>query len=168
MDKKEFTASNFIPEKLLDIICILERDEKHLSYKIIRNKNNFSLIAKFGTKNAETTPLENNASAQKQQVIRTRNKFLPKTSCVNQSESSERKKSSPHASGVKSASQHTDKNQDSSNVGQAEQPKLKKKTPAQVARDRARRKAWKRSKIARQLRAKNFAAHTLSSKKQRL
>ena len=36
---KEFTASNFIPEKLLDIICILERDEKHHSYKIIRNKN---------------------------------------------------------------------------------------------------------------------------------
>ena len=28
MDKKEFTASNFIPERLLDIICILESDEK--------------------------------------------------------------------------------------------------------------------------------------------
>ena len=62
---KEFTASNFIPEKLLDIICILERDEKHHSYKIIRNKNNVSLIAKFCTKNAETTPLKNNASAKK-------------------------------------------------------------------------------------------------------
>ena len=59
---KEFTASNFIPEKL-DIICIPERDEKHHSYKIIRNKNNFSLIVKFGAKNAETTPLKNNASA---------------------------------------------------------------------------------------------------------
>ena len=34
---KEFTASNFIPEKLLDITCILERDEKHHSYKIIRH-----------------------------------------------------------------------------------------------------------------------------------
>ena len=62
---KEFTASNFIPEKLLDIICILERDEKHHSYKIIRNKNNFSLIVKFGAKNAETTPLKNNASAKR-------------------------------------------------------------------------------------------------------
>ena len=70
MDKMEFTASYFIPEKLLDIICILERDEKHHSYKIIRNKTNFSLIAKFGG-NAETTPLENNASARKQQVIST-------------------------------------------------------------------------------------------------
>ena len=64
MDKKEFTASNFIPERLLDIICILERDEKYHSYKIIRNKKNFSLIAKFGAKNEETTPLKNNASAQ--------------------------------------------------------------------------------------------------------
>ena len=65
MDKKEFTASNFIPERLLDIICILESDEKHHSHKIIRNKNTFSLIAKFGAKNEETTPLKNNASAQK-------------------------------------------------------------------------------------------------------
>ena len=61
---KEFTASNFIPEKLLDIICILERDVKHHSYKIIQNKNNFSLITKFGAKNAETTPLKNNTSAK--------------------------------------------------------------------------------------------------------
>ena len=60
---------------------------------------------------------------------------------------------SERASG-KSASHYTDKNQDSSNVGQAEQPKLKKKkTPAQVARDRDRRKSyWKRIKLARQLR----------------
>ena len=91
MDKKEVTASNFIPEKLLDIISILERDEKQHSYKIIQIKNNFSLIAKSGAKNAETTPLKNNASDQKQHVIRTINKFLPKTSCVNQSESVERK-----------------------------------------------------------------------------
>ena len=28
MDKKEFTASNFIPERLLDIICILENVER--------------------------------------------------------------------------------------------------------------------------------------------
>ena len=35
MDEKEFTASNFIPKDLLEIICILERGEKHHSYKII-------------------------------------------------------------------------------------------------------------------------------------
>ena len=83
---QELTASNFIPKKLIDIICILERDEKHHPYKIIRNKNNFSLIVKFGAKNAETTlPLK------EQHVIRTKNKFLPKTSCVNQSDGVERK-----------------------------------------------------------------------------
>ena len=47
-------------------------------------------------------------------------------------------------SGVKFVSQHTDKkNQDSSDVRLAEQPKQKKnKTPAQVAKDRARWKAY--------------------------
>ena len=64
MDKKESTASNFIPETLLDIICILERDEKYNTYKIIRNRNNFSLIAKFPAENAESTPLKNNTSVQ--------------------------------------------------------------------------------------------------------
>ena len=62
-----------------------------------------------------------------------------------------------------------DKNrQDSSDVGLAEKPKQKKKkTPAQVARDGARRKAywkrrkayWKNIKAARKLRPENFAAH---------
>ena len=42
MDKKEFTTSNFIQEKLelLNIICILERDEKHHSYKTSSPKGN--------------------------------------------------------------------------------------------------------------------------------
>ena len=62
MDKEDFTASNFIPKNLLDIICILERDEKHHSYKIIRKRYDFSLIAKFRAKRAESTPLNNNAS----------------------------------------------------------------------------------------------------------
>ena len=35
MDEKEFTASNFIPKDLLEIICILERGENHHSYKLI-------------------------------------------------------------------------------------------------------------------------------------
>ena len=69
MDTKEFAASNFIPERLLDINCILERDEKHHSYKIIRNKKTFSLITKFGAKNEETTPLKINGSAQKHSTL---------------------------------------------------------------------------------------------------
>ena len=76
MDKKELIASNFMPERLLDNICILKRDEKHHLYKVIRNKNKFSLIAKLGAKNEERTPLKNNASAQKKHVIRTRNKLF--------------------------------------------------------------------------------------------
>ena len=44
MDEKEFTASNFIPKDLLKIICILERGEKHHSYKIIHNRNHFTVI----------------------------------------------------------------------------------------------------------------------------
>ena len=162
MDKKEFTASNFIPERLLDIICILERDEKYHSYKIIRNKKTFSLIAKFGAKNEETTPLKNNASAQNTARYQDKKQVSSEDMKLCKSKRKRGKKvSSPHASGVKSESQHSDKNQESSNDAQAEQPKLKKKkTPAQVARDSARRKAfWKRTKLARQLRAKNFAAH---------
>ena len=86
MDKKVSTASNFIPESLLDIICILKTKStiRTRLYGLKRLKN--TLIVKFGAKDEKTTPLKNNASAQKQHVIRTRNKFLPKTSCVNQSE----------------------------------------------------------------------------------
>ena len=64
MDGNEFTASNFIPKDLLKIICILERGEKHHSYKIIRKRNHFSLITKFPARNGEPTPLKNNASVQ--------------------------------------------------------------------------------------------------------
>ena len=63
---------------------------------------------------------------------------------------------------MKSARKHTDKkHQDSSGVGLAEQPKRKKKkNPARVARDRARRKAyWKDLKNARKLSAENTATH---------
>ena len=161
MDKKEFTASNFIPERLLDIICILESDEKHHSYKIIRNKKTFSLIAKFGAKNEETTPLKNNASTQKTARYQDKKQVYSEDKLCKPKQKRGKKISSPRASGVESTSQYSDKNQDSSNVGQAEQPKLKKtKTPAQVARDSARRKAfWKRTKVARKLRAENFAAY---------
>ena len=59
---------------------------------------------------------------------------------------------------LKSANQHSDKKiQDSSN-GNAGQPKLKKKPPAVVARDRARQKEyWQHMKVSRQLRAENQA-----------
>ena len=58
------------------------------------------------------------------------------------------------------ASHHTDKKRkDSSDVGLA-QLKPKKKSPAQVARDRARRKEFcRRMRIPRQLRAENLALH---------
>ena len=41
--KKEGTSTNFMPDDLLEIICILERREKHNTYKIIRKRNYFSL-----------------------------------------------------------------------------------------------------------------------------
>ena len=44
MDKKEGSSTNFMPDDLLEIICILERGEKHNPYKIIRKRNYFSLI----------------------------------------------------------------------------------------------------------------------------
>ena len=60
------------------------------------------------------------------------------------------------------ASPHTDKKlRDSSYVRPSQQLKQKKKKfPAQVARDRARRKDyWKRMKVATQLTAENLAGH---------
>ena len=41
MDKKEGSSTNFMPDDLLEIICILERGKKHNSYKIIRKRNYF-------------------------------------------------------------------------------------------------------------------------------
>ena len=119
------------------------------------------MIARFGTKNEETTPLKNNASAKKTAHYQGKKQVSSEDKLCKSKRKRGKKISSPHTSGVESASQHSDKKQDSSNVGQAEQPKLKKKkTPAQAARDSARSKAiWKRTKVARQLRAKNFAAH---------
>ena len=168
------TEKKNIPKDLLDIICILERDERHHSYKIVRNRTGFSLIAKFGAKNVETTPLKNNASAKTTARYQDKEQVSSEDKLCKSKRKRGKKKSSPRASG-KSASQHTDKNQDSSNVGQAEQPKLKKKkTPAQVARDRDRRKSyWKRIKLARQLRkaklrAENLAAYYAQLQEQQL
>ena len=63
MDKKEGSFTNFMPDDFLEMICILERREKHNSYKIIRKRNYFSLITKFPAKNGELSPLKNCASA---------------------------------------------------------------------------------------------------------
>ena len=58
------------------------------------------------------------------------------------------------------ASQHTDKKRKDSPDVQLAQPKPKKKSPAQVARDRTRRKEfWKRMLLPRQLRAENLTLH---------
>ena len=58
------------------------------------------------------------------------------------------------------ASQHADKKRKDSPDVQLVKPKPKKKSPAQVARDRARRKEfWKRMRLPRQLRAENLALH---------
>ena len=74
---------------------------------------------------------------------------------LNRKPKRKKNKSSTLPSGPKSAKQPSV--QDSSNV-KAEQPKLKKKPPAVVARDRARRKEyWKCMKVPRQLRAENLA-----------
>lgn len=64
MDKREIPASNSIPKNLLDIICILESDEISHSWKLIRNSDSFSLVIKTPAKNANPTPLKNNASGQ--------------------------------------------------------------------------------------------------------
>ena len=64
MDKKGGSSTNFMPDDLLEIICILERGEKHNSYRIIRKRNYFSLITKFPAKNGESTPLKNCTSAR--------------------------------------------------------------------------------------------------------
>ena len=64
MDEMEFTASNFMPRDLLEIVCILERGEKCHWYKIIRKTNYFTLVTKFPAKNGEPTPLKNNTSGR--------------------------------------------------------------------------------------------------------
>ena len=131
MELEDDSSTNFIPEHLLRILTAIESYGTHLPWKLIRNSSSFTLIVNFRAKGK-------GKDKGKQPPLKKR------------------------TSGVNFASQHTDKKrQDSSDVRLAEKPKRKKKkTPAQVARDRARRKAyWKNIKVARKLRAENFAAH---------
>ena len=158
MDKKELNASNFMPVDLLEIICILERREKHKSYKIIRKRNYFSLITKFPTKNGESTPLKNSASANGTATHQNKKEVSSDDKLPNKRRKRRRNKPS-HAS--RSASHMDKKHQDYSYVRLA-QPKPKKKSPAQVAGDHARRKEfWKHMKLPRQFRAENLALHYL-------
>ena len=80
MDKKEGNSTNFMPDDLLEIICFLERGEKHNSYKIIHKRNYFYLITKFPTKNGESTPLRTVLPLNEQQLIKKREDFLLTTS----------------------------------------------------------------------------------------
>ena len=186
MDKKEGSSTNFMPDDLLEVICILERGKKHNTYKIIRKRNYFSLITKFPAKNG-STPLKNCASArgtathQDQRELSSDDKLPNKRRKRRRNKSSHASRSASHhtdkklkdssnvrlaqqkpkkKSSARVASQHTDKKREDSSDVQLAQPKPKKKSPAQVARDRARRREfWKRMRIPRQLRAENLALH---------
>ena len=130
MDKKEGSSTNFMPDDLLEIIRILERGEKHNSYKIIRKRNYFSLITKFPAKNGESTPLKNCASARGTATNQDQREFSSDDKLPNKRRKRRRNKSS-HAS--RSASQQKDKKlKDSSDVRLAQQ-KPKKKSSARVA-----------------------------------
>ena len=177
-----------MPDDLLEVICILERGKKHNSYKIIRKRNYFSLITRFPAKNGESTPLKNCASArgtathQDQREFSSDDKLPNKRRKCRRNKSSHASRSASHhtdkklkyssnvrlaaqqkpkkKSSARVASQHTDKKREDSSDVQLAQPKPKKKSPAQVARDRARRRDfWKRMRIPRQLRAENLALH---------
>ena len=140
----------------------MREGEKHNSYKILRDRNHFSLIAKFPARNGEPTPLKNNASVQQTASHQEKKRVSSEDKLSSRKRKRGKKESSSHASGIKPACQHTEKKLDaSSDVRLTEQPKLKKKKPpAQVARDRSRRKAfWKRTKVPRKLSAENLAAH---------
>ena len=125
-----------MPDDLLEIICILERGEKHNPYKRQKRRKNKSSHA------------SRSATQQK-------DKKLKDSSDVRLAQQKPKKKSS-----ARGASQHTDKKREDSSDVQLAQPKPKKKSPAQVARDRARRREfWKRMQFPRQLRAENLALH---------
>ena len=113
------------------------------------------MIAKFGAKNVESTPFKNNASVQQTASHQDKKQLSSEDKLRNKRRKRGRKYSSSRVSGITFSSQHTDKNlkkqQNSSDANIVEQPKLrKKKTPAQLARDYLRQKAyWKNVKVAK-------------------
>ena len=90
MDETESTAANFMPKDLIEIICILERDEKCHSYKIIRKRKYFTLVTKFPAKNRESTPLKNYASGRQTASHQDKKEILPKKSHLIESRSVKR------------------------------------------------------------------------------
>ena len=97
MDKKEGSSTNFMPDYLLEIICILERGEKHNLYKIIRKRNFFSLITKFPVKSGESTPLKNCTSSRETATHQEKREFSSDDKLPNKRRKRRRNKSS-HAS----------------------------------------------------------------------
>ena len=130
MDKKEGSTTNIMQDDLLEIICILERGEKHNSYKSIRKRNYFSLITKFPAKNGESSPLKNCASARGTATHQEKTELSSDDKLPNKRRRRRRNKPS---NASRSASQQKDKKlKDSSNVRLAQQ-KPKKKSSARVA-----------------------------------
>ena len=119
------------------------------------------MIAKFPARNGEPTPLKKNASVQQTASHQEKKQVSSEDKLSSRKGKRGKKESSSHASGITPASQCKKKKLDiSSDVRLTEQPKLKKKPPPQVARDRSRRKAfWKRTQVARKLSAENWVAH---------
>ena len=103
------------------------------------------MIAKFSARNGELTPLKNKASVQQTAIPQKKKQVSSEDKLSSRKRKHGKKESLSHASGIKPASQRTDKKLDvSSNVRLTEQQKLKKKKtlPAQVAKDCSRRKAF--------------------------
>ena len=97
-------------------------------------------------------------------LIRTRKKFLPKKSCLTERESQSVERTNLQLFLLDPSLINSIRIRKSKILLYVKtgQPKIKKKPPAVVARDRARRKEyWKRMKVARQLRAENLSLHYL-------
>ena len=128
MDEKVY-CFKFIPKDHQDIICILERNEKHPSYKTIRNRNKFSLIAKFPAKHAESTPLRTQLASHQD-----KKQFSSEDMLRNKRRKHGKIKNLSRAAGPTFVSQHTDKKRCLASRSTDRRLK-KKKTPAQVAKD---------------------------------
>ena len=122
MDETEFTASNFMPSDLLEIICILERGKKCHSYKIIRKRNYSTLITKFPAKSGESMPLKNNASGRQTASHQDKKEVSSEEKLPNRKQKRRKNKSSTSAS-----KKHRDKKIKDSSDLKLGQPKLKKK-----------------------------------------
>ena len=80
MDKKEGSSTNFMPDDLLEVICILERGKKHNSYKIYVRGIIFLSSPNFPPRMENRRYCRTVLSLQEQQPIRIRENFQPTTS----------------------------------------------------------------------------------------